>query len=219
MIDLNIFHDKIRILDVGGGSGYSTKAVCAYLTGKGHKVEAYVIDTTRYESWDEFNDEISFCQGSVENIDDYFGELRFDLIFCNRVFHHFVTNTYLGTLLVIKTCMNKLQHQLSSQGKLCIMDYFYDGFLADGFPSWMIYQCTSQQNKLLVHLFRILGSKSAGSGVCFQSERMWRKLIDECGLNIVAFERGGRFKISIIKRIVFLSHQPIENSIFICSKQ
>lgn len=219
LIDLNKFNNKITILDVGGGSGHFTKEVCGYLKDKNYEVEAYVIDTTKYESWDTFKDEITFCKGSVENIDQYLGNLRFDLIFCNRVFHHFVTDTYSETLLMMKTCMNKLQHQLSSQGRLCIMDYFYDGLLMDAFPSWIIYQCTSQKNVFLINLFRKLGSKSAGSGVCFQSEKMWRKLIDKCGLDIAVFERGWISPINIIKRIIFLCHQPIENNIFICTRR
>lgn len=172
----------------------------------------------RYPNWNEeaFKD-IIFCEGSVEHVDTYFKEQKFDLIFCNKVFHHFVTDTYPKTVQMLTTCMNKLRYQLSPCGRLCILDYFYDGLLMDNFPSWMIYQCTSQKNGLLIRLFKRMGSKSAGSGVCFQSERMWRRRIVHCGLKVAVFERGQVSPIGIVKQIVFLSHKPVEDSIFICT--
>lgn len=201
----------------GGASGYFTKAVYDYLKEKNYDVTAYVLDTTRYPNWNNADNDIIFCEGSVEHIETYFQDKKFDLIFCNKVFHHFVTDTYSGTLSMLEICMNKLRNQLSKNGRLCILDYFYDGLIIDRFPSWMIYKCTSQKNKLLIKIFRKMGSKSAGSGVCFQSEKMWRKLISRCKLNIILFERGPVFPMKAIKQIVFLSHKPVEDCIFICS--
>lgn len=219
LIKLNTINRQISILDVGGGAGYFTKAVYDYLTERGFEVTAYVLDTMRYPNWNKENfKNIIFCEGSVEHVDTYFNEQKFDLIFCNKVFHHFITNTYSGTVQMLTVCMNKLGHQLSACGRLCILDYFYDGLLIDSFPSWMIYQCTSQKNGLLVRLFKKMGSKSAGSGVCFQSERMWRRLIEDCGLKVAVFERGQVSAIGIIKQIAFLSHKPVEDCIFICAR-
>lgn len=217
LLDLNIFPHQITILDVGGGGGYFTKAVCGFLEDNGFEVKAYVLDTMRYPSWDDSASELIFCEGSVENVDTCFKEQKFDLIFCNKVFHHFVTSTYSKTLRMLQMCMTKLKMQLSEHGRLCILDYFYDGIIIDGFPSWMIYQCTSQKNELLIRLFKKMGAKSSGTGVCFQSEKMWRKLIEDCGLDIKVFERGSVFPMKVVKQILFLSHKPVEDCIFVCT--
>lgn len=189
------------------------------LKEKGYEVTAYVLDTMRYSTWNNPDSKITFCEGSVEHVDTYFKEQKFDLIFCNKVFHHFVTETYKETLAMLHKCMKKLAHRLSKNGKLCILDFFYDGIVIDSFPSWMIYHCTSQKNELLIKLFKKFGAKSAGSGVCFQSEKMWRKLIGSSGLNIIAFEKGPVYPMKLIKQIVFLSHKPVEDCIFICAKE
>ena len=63
-----------------------------------------------------------------------------------------------------------------------------------------------------------MGANSAGNGVCFQSEKMWRELIVKSGLDIAVFERGPVYPMKVIKQIVFLSHKPVEDCIFICSK-
>lgn len=220
LLHLSKFNHKITILDVGGASGFFTKKLCEYLRENNFEVTAYVLDTMRYSNWDDkFDNDIVFYEGSVEHIDTYFRDKQFDLIFCNKVFHHFVTETYKGTIHMIENCMNKLQGQLSEKGMLCILDYFYNGLIIDSFPSWMIYRCTSQKNRIIMKVFRKMGAKSVGSGVCFQSEKMWRELIKRCQLEIKVLDKGPIFPMKVIKQIVFLSHKPIEDCIFICARQ
>lgn len=200
------------------GGGYFTKAVCDYLKQQGYEVTAYALDPMPYPSWSCFQEEIIFCQESVENIDTYFKDIKFDLIFCNKVFHHFVTNTYTGTITMMRTCMKRLSDKLTINGKLCILDIFYDGLLMDNWPSKVIYHCTSQKNVLLIKIFRRLGAQSAGSGVCFQSEKMWRYLIKHSHLTIDVMEKGEVFPMNRVKQIFFMSHRPIDDCIFICSR-
>lgn len=99
----------------------------------------------------------------------------------------------MGTRAMMQTCMRKLSKKLSKNGKLCILDIFYDGLLIDSWPSRVIYQCTSMKNKFLIKLFRKLGARSAGSGVCFQSEKMWHHLICQGHLTIDVLENGAGF--------------------------
>lgn len=74
LLPLSTFNHKITILDVGGASGYFTKAVCDYLRNNNFEVTAYVLDTMRYSNWDNnFDDDIVFCEGSVEHVDTYGG--------------------------------------------------------------------------------------------------------------------------------------------------
>lgn len=200
------------------GGGYFTKAVYDYLKQQGFEVTAYALDPMEYPSWNRFQKEIIFCQESVEHVDTYLKNIKFDLIFCNKVFHHFVTNTYTGTLEMMQVCMRKLSKKLSKNGKLCILDIFYDGLLIDSWPSWMIYQCTTQKNEILIKLFRMLGAQSAGSGVCFQSENMWNRLICQSHLSIDVLEKGPVFPMKRMKQAVFLSHRPIDDCILICSR-
>lgn len=200
------------------GGGYFTKAVCDYLKEQGHEVTAYVLDPMRYPSWNKFQKDIVFCQESVEHVDTYFQGQMFDLIFCNKVFHHFVTDSYSGTLSMMLDCMKKLRKKLSRNGKLCILDILYDGIFLDNFPSWTIYQCTSQKNALVIKLFKRMGAQSAGNGVCFQSEKMWRRLISQSHLSINVLEKGEVFPMKFIKQVLFMTHKPIDDCIFICSR-
>lgn len=218
LLDLRGFDSHITLLDVGAGGGYFTKAVCDYLRQRRYEVTAYVLDPMRYPSWDHFQEEITFCQESVEHVDTYFKNIKFDLIFCNKVFHHFVTDTYAGTLDMMRTCMKKLRKKLSKNRKLCILDIFYDGLLVDSWPSRVIYHCTSQKNEFLIKVFRKLGAQSAGSGVCFQSEKMWRRMIGQSHFAIDVLEKGPVFPMKRLKQVVFMSHRPIDDCIFICSR-
>ncbi len=74
LLPLSQFRRKITILDVGGASGYFTKAVCNYLRQNNFEVTAYVLDTKRYPNWDDtFDSDIVFCEGSVEHLEKYWG--------------------------------------------------------------------------------------------------------------------------------------------------
>lgn len=67
-------------------------------------------------------------------------------------------------------------------------------------------------------LFKKMGAKSAGNGVCFLSEKMWCELIGRCLIEIKVMDKGPVFPMKVIKQIFLLSHKPIEDCIFICEK-
>lgn len=209
LIDFGKLEQEVFILDVGGASGFFSRKLLESLKERGLYVSIYIIDTTEYPTWYEKqttdSGEIMFIKDSVENIDKIVKDVKFDLIFCNRVVHHLVTGgSYKSTAQVIDNCMKKLHGSLKATGQLCILDHFYDGFLIDSFPSEMIYWCTSCKIPLLMRIFKKMGAESAGCGVFFLSEKMWGTLMEKCGFNRITLQRSSASKTKLIYKIAFL---------------
>jgi ubiquinone/menaquinone biosynthesis C-methylase UbiE len=169
----------IKILDIGGASGNFALALCKYFSEI--SCEVVVVDNTRYRTWTEYADKITFIENSADNLNALFSENTFDLIFANRVFHHFVKGTWNKTIAGINDIMKQIAIILKNDGYFCITDYFYDGRFFDTSSSRIIYTLTSCKMPLFVSLFRKIEAKSAGIGVCFLSKKMWFNMFSKYG--------------------------------------
>lgn len=69
----------LKVLDIGGGSGHEAAEIFRYYESKGCTVACTVLDTTPYESWEQF-DFLNFAKGSAFNITDFFEEDSFDFL-------------------------------------------------------------------------------------------------------------------------------------------
>lgn len=203
----------LRILDIGGASGYFAMLLKDYF--KAAQVEIYVLDITEYDTWhqDEFRKEIHFICDSVENLKSLFQEDTFDIIFANRVFHHFINATWKKTLLGMENCMVALRQLLRGDGALLIMDHFYNGQLWDSSSSFLIYHFTSIRSPLLSKFIKKFGAATAGVGVCFQSQKMWVNRLQKCGFTIKKIEHAQCDRLSILKRIGLLCKSVSRNNI------
>lgn len=212
------FSDKknLKILDIGGASGHFALLLKQYFSENG--VEVYVLDTMQYSTWakEELGDKIHFICDSAENLSKLFSENTFDIIFANRVFHHLVDKTWAKTLRGVERCMNAIQQILKEDGLLCIMELFYNGMVFDSSTSFLIYSLTSIKNPAFSGIVKKLGAATAGIGVCFQSEKMWLRLLDKCGFQIAHIERSEYYKLPGIKRLGLLSKNVSRNNI-ICA--
>jgi SAM-dependent methyltransferase len=189
-------NEKIKILDIGGASGYFSEALYDFFQGK--NCEITLIDTIVYDTWDGFAAKINFIHESASNLEKIFPTGAFDIIFANRVFHHFVTDSWKKSISHIDDIMRQMSVILKDSGQLCIMDNFYNGLLFDSAASKMIYALTTCKIPFIVKRFNRLGSKSAGVGVCFLSKKMWYKLIKKNKLIIKKSDDGKFFGLEEI---------------------
>jgi len=174
--------ETIKILDIGGGSGYFSNLVHEYFSDI--NCEIYVIDTTRYDTWTELSDKITFIEGSAEDIDKLFEAETFDIVFAKFVFHHFVKNTWTGSVKCMKSVMPQIKTVLKKDSYLCMVEELFDGFFGSTSASRMIYFFTTVKIPFLARFFKNMGAQSAGVGVCFLSKKMLYKLFKDSNLEI-----------------------------------
>ena len=202
-------NDNIKILDIGGGSGYFSKNLKKYFHA--NNCEIIVIDSTRYDTWDENFYEIKFMETSAERLTEIFEKNTFDIIFANRVFHHLVKPTWKQSIDNISAIIGKINEILKDNGYFCITDYFYDGRFNHTFASRVIYTLTSCKNPILIAVFKKIEAKSAGVGVCFLSRKMWLHLFSKYNLNLYYSNEGHvlarkKIKLLVYKIVLFIKN-------------
>ena len=171
----------LRILDIGGASGTFALALAEYFGGD---AQIYVLDSSDYDTWqdEEYASKVHFIKDSVENLSSVFqnGE-PFDLIFANRVFHHFIGKGWRRTLKGMDDVLGQIWQVLAENGTLCIKDHFYNGMVCDKSTGFMIFRLTTCSIPAIAKAVQKNGAHSAGVGVCFQSEKMWLKRLEKNG--------------------------------------
>jgi ubiquinone/menaquinone biosynthesis C-methylase UbiE len=210
-------NSSIKILDIGGASGYFALEIKEYFADK--NCEVTVVDNTVFDTWAEFSNRITFFQSSVDNLDNIFDENIFDLIFVNRVFHHLVRENWKRTIEGISNVMRKIYKILKHDGQLCITDHFYNGLIFDEICSKIIYMISSSTFKPILKMCKKMGSLSAGVGVCFLSYNMWVKLLNENNLQIEKLDLTNNEWIrATYKKILLLNSKNTLDNIIIAKK-
>ena len=113
----------------------------------------------------------------------------FDCITVNWVLHHLVGKSYRTcwqNCLATLVCCKGL---LKPNGVLIVAENMFDGYLRTNLPSHLIYRITSMRWPWFVGLARRFFN-TAGTGVCFRSQRAWQQLFAQAGFEVVAFQRG-----------------------------
>lgn len=210
-------NDSIKILDIGGASGHFALSLKEYF-GNGN-CEVTVIDNTVFETWDALSNKVTCIKTSADSINEIFSENTFDIIFANRVFHHFVRGSWKSTVEGINSIIGKIYKILKNDGRLCITEHFFNGLLFDKMSSKIIYKLSSCIFKPIVTLCKKIGVESAGIGVCFLSYTMWFKLLDENIFLIESIDAGKNERIhEWYKKICFLNKENILDNIIIAKK-
>jgi SAM-dependent methyltransferase len=117
--------------------------------------EIFVLDTTQYDTWTKNADKVTFVKDSAENLGKLFAEETVDLIFANRVFHHFVKSSWRKSFRGMACIMRQAALTLKKNGLLCITDHFYEGRLHHTSASRVIYALTSISFAPIALFFRI----------------------------------------------------------------
>ncbi len=210
---------NLKILDIGGATGHFAYLLKKHF--KNSKVEIYVVDMTEYYTWEEssFGNDIHFICDSVENLKILFEENSFDLIFANRVFHHFVQSSWRKSLNSMDEYMHTIRTLLKNDGLFCVMDHFYNGAIIDSSSSFLIYTLTSIKNPYIAKIVKNLGAESAGVGTCFLSKRMWITKLIRAGFDIAHIENAKSDRITAVKRMLMFKEASQNNLIFATSNK
>lgn len=188
---------QLRILDVGGGAGYFISELKNHLS----PTNAYfVVDTYPYINWNNATNNLTFLECDAAELSSCFEKESFDLVFCNMLFHHLLSDSYNSNEKLRFDCLKEILYVLKKDGTICFIDNFCDGLLLDSLPSRLIYTMTSQKNPLLVKLFSAFGSNSAGVGVCMLSEKIWRSMLNKAGYQIITIKKEPDSGLSRIKK-------------------
>jgi len=210
--------NSIKILDIGGASGYFAMEIKEYFANE--DCEVTVVDNTAFDTWAGFSNRITFIQSSADKLDSIFDENTFDLIFVNRLFHHLVRENWKKTIEGISSIMGKIHKILKPDGQLCITDHFYDGLVFDEICSKVIYMISSSTFSPILKICKKFGSLSAGVGVCFLSYKMWVKLLNENNLQIDKLDlTNNEFITAIYKKILLLNSKNTLDNIIIAKKK
>ena len=184
-------------LDVGGGNGvFADRLLTAF-----PKSHGAVLDNARYlldKNID--NERKSLIECSVENMCYHFNDERFDLIFFNWVLHHFVENSYKGSINTISNALQSGKQLLSANGLISIIENCYLPFWTESLPSKIIYHSLS--SKSLSFVTKQLGANTSGTGVCYLSESLWCSMLEDASLKVMACESMGSLRTNLLKKIV-----------------
>jgi ubiquinone/menaquinone biosynthesis C-methylase UbiE len=208
--------DTLKILDVGGGSGNFALALRKYFSNK--KCEVFVLDSAKYDTWAKYANEITFIEGSASELRKFFDTSTFDLIFANRVFHHFVGDSWKRSINGMLDITKQIGSLVKKDGYFCIIDYFYNGQLCDKAASKTIYTLTTSTFPPIVALNKKLGSKSAGVGVCFLSKKMWLNMFSQTGFIIEILNEKSAYKMNKLKKLCLFIESCKEDNVIILRK-
>lgn len=201
--NLATLNKPIKILDIGGGSGALALALHQYLGECEHEI--FVLEITKYSISDQLSNSIHFIEGSAFDIEKYFNQNTFDLIFVNYVFHHLIQKSHKCTVDGFKSMLESIRSLLKDDGKLCISECYYYMPIAKEASSELIYFASTFNLPFFVKILRKFGSKSAGVGVCFLSKDKWNALISQSGYSVLtAFEKPVR-KMKLVLRMHFFN--------------
>jgi len=209
-------HKSLKIIDIGGGAGYFAKAL-KDLQDKQER-EITVLDSSSYDTWDEFADSVRFIKGSADELTSLFESESVDYVFANRVFHHFVRSSWRKSYDGMAEIMKQIHAILRPDGYLCITDYFYNGWFHHSTSSRIIYALTSLKVSPLVKIFRRLDAKTAGIGVCFPSKRMWMDLFKGSGFEIERLKEGRNQTFPLYQRLGLMIRSCLAENVIVLKK-
>jgi hypothetical protein len=177
-----------------------------------------VVDTTQYDTWKKNSDKVTFVKDSAENLSKLFSEETSDMVFANRVFHHFVKGSWRKSFNGMADIMKQVAFILKKDGLFCINDYFFNGRLHHASTSKIIYVLTSIKFKPVATLFRKLEAHTAGIGVCFLSKKMWLHLFFQAGFIIKILKESPNRKLKWYEELFLLVKNNSENNVIILQK-
>lgn len=212
----------LTILDVGGGAGYFARELLKRLLAgdsRVHIIDIYLIDTHRYDTWDDKDRRIHFIEEDAQNIDLVCKGIKFDYIFCNMLFHHLLGDSFKQSAILRRVCLGKMKSVLKTDGKIGIIDNLNDGFMWDSVSCRILYFLTTTKKPMIVKICKKMGSNSAGVGVCMLSRKMWYQLVESMGMNIVAFADSEPDRMGFLRHLCLLNKAYREFNLMVLQKR
>jgi SAM-dependent methyltransferase len=162
---------EIRVLDVGGGIG----SVGRVLAESSDRVHVDVVDNSSLAA-KHFQ-----CHARLRLVYDDFLNVRpgrqYDAIIFRTVLHHIIGRSSRRTWELQHKAIGKSRDLLTDDGRLLIIENFYDPLVSDDISGEIIFQCTKL--KTFAPIFRRLGANTAGEGVRFRSLKSWLRMFSD----------------------------------------
>ncbi|GLT19415.1 hypothetical protein GCM10007938_31970 [Vibrio zhanjiangensis] len=108
---------------------------------------------------------------------------NYDVVQFNWALHHFIAPCYEETQTLQLNALKAAYDMLGPEGIVIIFENFYEGKDHSNSPGKLIYQLTS--SRLIKRPISQLGARTAGVGVCFNSELYWREQLIKAGFSSV----------------------------------
>lgn len=115
-------------------------------------------------------------------------------------------------------CMEKMKNILKPDGTIGIIDNLNDGFLWDQASCRILYFLTTTKNPLVVKLCKKMGSNSAGVGVCMLSRKMWHRLVNSAGMEIVDSIDSEPDELGVLKRVCLINKSYREFNLMVLQR-
>ncbi len=156
---------EIKVLDVGGGIG----SVGRVLADSSNGVEVDVVDNSSLAA-KHFLRHAKLRLVYADFL-DVRSDRKYDAIIFRTVLHHIIGDSSRKTFALQHEAICKAKDMLHDDGRLLIIENFYDPVISKDISGELIFQCTKL--KSLAPLFRRLGANTAGEGVRFRSLKSW----------------------------------------------
>lgn len=174
----------LRILDVGGGIGTMAAALADALP----ESLVDVIDLSPLAR----SNFVAHARTSFI-FDDFLrweSTVRYDIVIFRTVLHHFVGSTEADTRAFQLRALEKASGIVKAQGKVLVVENFYDPIATEDVTGRMIYLLT--RSRAVAWIIRRLGANTAGEGVRFRSFRSWSSLFASRGFAVQDVLRAPR---------------------------
>ncbi|USD42864.1 class I SAM-dependent methyltransferase [Vibrio sp. SCSIO 43135] len=165
--------ETLRMLDVGGGSGYFADK----LLHRFAKSQVTVLDPAlSVLKQNRPNPRKHLLHKTFQSLDTFPEQ---DLIHFNWTLQHLVSNSYEESCELQLDSLRRAYRLLRPGGVVAIFENCYEGQPVSNLPGQIIYEFTA--SKTLAPLAKMLGANTAGVGVGFHSEMAWRQMLTLAG--------------------------------------
>jgi tRNA1(Val) A37 N6-methylase TrmN6 len=163
-----IHKPEINVMDVGGGMG----AVGRVLAEASERIHVDVVDNSALAAKHFLHhDRLRLIYDDFLNVHS---DKKYDVMIFRTVLHHIIGNSSRKTLALQHKAISKARDLLHDDGRLIIIENFYDPVVSKDLSGEIIFQCTKL--KAFAPIFRRLGANTAGEGVRFRSLDSWLEM-------------------------------------------
>lgn len=164
-------------LDLGGGTGrFSDLLLAAYESPSAVVADSSELLLARNQTHPR---KTVLCV-EASRLAEVFQPHSFDVIFVHRLLHHVVGDSYAETIGSIQEVLRQCEAILKPHGRLSVIENIWDGRFVDTLAGRLLYHATS--SRILAPISRRLGANTAGTGVCYLSDRLLVRLLSQAGL-------------------------------------
>jgi len=179
-----------RFLDLGGGTGrFSDLLLATYESCLAVVADASELLLSRNQP----HQRKTFLHVEASRLGDVLEPGSFDVIFAHRLLHHLVGDSYAESLASIEAVLCQCAILLKPHGRLSVIENIWNGRFADGLAGRLLYYATS--SRLLAPVTGRLGANTAGTGVCYLSDRILRRTLERTGFRVHTQQTLGAFRL------------------------